>query len=204
MTTFPVKNVNTTNDEKPSPSKNLTDAVVNAIEPITFKTPEVMIPGKTNEPTEDYNDIQLSVFDTESQKRGKLEMFIGKSLAAVLANHYPNRNWNIGVDLGGGVVIVQCPDISTTAGYHISLQRSMDDIRGMLPRIGGEILERASVSRDRKFDQGDMETLNRDVKGNVVSEDLLAPEEKHIKRHRASEENKIKKLMVEGKIVSEK
>lgn len=146
--------------------------------------PQILLPTKPDEQEIDYNQIELSVFDTCEQQRAKLEMYIAKGLASVLANHYPNRNWNIGVDLEGGVVIVQCPDISTMSGYYIKLNRSMNEIREMLPRIGGEILERAGVPRDRKYDNEHMDTLKRDIRGNVDSPDLETSVEKYAKKQR--------------------
>lgn len=145
---------------------------------------QILLPTQSDESQVDYNDIHLNVFDTQEQKRAKLEMFIAKSLASVLADHYPNRNWNVGVDLNGGVVIVQCPDVSTVAGYHIKLSRSMNQIRRMLPKIGGEILERAGVPRDRKYDAEHMDLLKRDIRGNVDNSDIVTPEESYAKKQR--------------------
>lgn len=137
--------------------------------------PEIWLPH-TREVKEDYNEIQVS--DGDDVRQAKLEMWIAKTLCEELNKHYPMRDWLAGVDLVGGVVIIQQPDISTRKGYVISLKRSLNEIRKMMRAVGGEILERAGLPTGKKFNPDLMEVLPRAINDEVLAVDLLAPEEK--------------------------
>lgn len=144
---------------------------------------QIILPGKPQEPEIDYNELEISSTDSDEVKRAKIEMFLGKQVCEVLAHHYPKRNWRAGVSLDNQVIVVMCTDVSTEKGYYIHLTRSLQEIRDMLPRIGGEILERAGLSREKKFNTDVVETLKRDVRDNVVNSDMVAPEEKYATKH---------------------
>ena len=127
------------------------------------------------EPLVDYNTIQGN---PENYSLAQLEMAISKDLAMELAKHYPHRSWAVPVDAGNGVCAVMEQNISKTKGYLIYLSRPMEEIRGMMKQIGGEILERAGVTTAKKVDLAEFENLVRDVRDDVVASDLEAPEDK--------------------------
>lgn len=130
-----------------------------------------------DEPLKDFNLLELT--DLSDITVAQTEQWIGRSLCVELVKHYPNRNWAAAVDSVGGIVAIMETDISTEKGYVISLKRSMDEIRGMMQRVGGEILERAGLPTGKQFDPDLIEDLPRTPRGEVIASDLEAPEEKH-------------------------
>ena len=124
----------------------------------------------------DFNTLDL--VDTSDIHIAQVEQWIGRSLCQELVKHYPNRNWAAAVDTQGGIVAIMETDISTEKGYVISLKRSMDEIRGMMMKVGGEILERAGLPTGKKFNPDLIEELPRTPRGQAIAPDLVAPEEK--------------------------
>ena len=141
-------------------------------------SPGIIVPKRLREPEIDYNDLTITEKDSESVAIAKMEFSIGKELCTILAKHYPKRNWRVGVDLGNKVVMVFCTDVSTEKAYHTHLTRTWQEIRDMMPTVGGEILERAGLSRGRNFNTDILEIVTRDLRDNIISNDLIAPEEK--------------------------
>lgn len=130
------------------------------------------------EPLVDYNDIVLEGDDT-SVSLAQLEMSIARELTKELNKHYPWRNWAIAVDSKNGVLAVMETDISKKRGHIIHLSRPMKEIRAMMFKVGGEILERAGLPTGKIFDQDLLENLPRSVDDEVILSDLIAPEERH-------------------------
>lgn len=126
-----------------------------------------------SEPQVDYNTIQG---DPENYTAAQLEMAIGKTLCTELAKHYPGRAWACATDLENGVVAVMEQNISKSAGYLLYLSRPMEELRGMMFKVGGEILERAGVPTGKQFNPEILETLSRDARDDVISPDLITPE----------------------------
>ena len=121
---------------------------------------------------------------TASGDKAKLELWLCKTLAEELDKHYPTREWVVKVDFVAGVVAVQCPEISQDHGYLLALTRSQSELLGMMSYVGGEILERAGVSRNRKHDSDDINALPRDFKDDVTLADLQSPEDIYTKSQR--------------------
>ena len=133
-----------------------------------------------NEPEIDYNEIVLE--QGKSLSRQQMELSIAKAVCAELAKHYPHVNWACAIDLDQGVIGVMCPEVSNTAAHVIHLSRTMTEIRGMLPKVGGEILERGGIPRERGTSLELIESLPRNVRGNIDNSDVVAPEEERAKR----------------------
>ena len=131
------------------------------------------------EPLVDYNTIQG---DPENYSLAQLELAIGKELSQQLHKHYPRRAWAVAVDCENGVCAVMEQNISKTKGYLLYLSRPMEELRSMMFKVGGEILERAGVPTSKKFDADILETLQRDARDDVVTPDLLAPEEERLRK----------------------
>lgn len=140
-----------------------------------MSTPGILLPGLNGrEITADYNEIYLH--EGTEARRAKLEMFICKRVGEALVKAYNHRQWGVEVDLDNGVVIVTCPSVSMTKGYHLHLARyNMNDLAAAAVRAGGEILERHGISRVRIVDPNQFEELPRTLKGDVVAPDA-APE----------------------------
>jgi len=133
-----------------------------------------------SEPNVDYNQIQTG--DIEDVSVAQLEMAIGKELASVLHQHYPRRNWAVAVDASNGICAVMELDISKDKGYLLHLTRPMTELRGMMFKVGGEILERAGLPTSKKFNPELLEDLPRNLRDDVVTPDLIAPEELRVKK----------------------
>ena len=146
-----------------------------------MKSPGLILPSRLQEPQIDYNDLTITDKDSASVAIAKMEFAIGKELCTILAKHYPKRNWRIGVDIANKLVMVFCTDVSTTKAYHIHLTKTWNEIRKAMPKIGGEILERAGLSRDRQFNADILQIVKRDLRDNIITDDLIAPEENILK-----------------------
>jgi len=120
----------------------------------------------------DYNEIYLH--EEDEARIAKLEMWIAKGIGEVLVKHYPNRQWGVNVDVEGRMVVITCPSLSHTHGYHLNMKD--DNIESLCKRAvmaGGEILERHGLSRGRNFNPDHLETLLRDPMGDVITPDAL-------------------------------
>lgn len=109
--------------------------------------------------------------DSALPSLAETEAWIARRIGTKLEALYPLREWEVRVDAHGGVVTVVCPNVTQLRGYVISLSRSMNEILGMLPRIGGEILERGRISRGRKVDPGEIDDRERTVRDELVGVD---------------------------------
>ena len=138
--------------------------------------PGILIRGKGREDVRDYNHIKLEEGDVAN--KAKLEYWVAKTLGTELTRHYPNREWSVTVDVDAGTAIVRCPSVSQKKGFVLTLRRSLKELAGLMMSVGGEILERAGASRNRIFNQDNLETLQRDYLDEVVTPDMLTPEER--------------------------
>lgn len=120
--------------------------------------------------TDDYNEVNL--LETTDRKIAKLEMWIAKNVGEKLAKAYPNRQWGVMVNAVGGICIIKCESVSSRNGYHIHLiGHTIDSLQQRAVMAAGEILERHGIERTRHFDADKLETLTRDFKDEVVTED---------------------------------
>jgi hypothetical protein len=138
------------------------------------EAPQLVVPQKhqaTNRVV-DYNDLELT---EEHLAKGMMtiadvEMKLAKRFGTRLSLLYPGIDWEVMVDSQGGSVVIKCPDVSAIQGYHISMKRSPREIDNMLPRIGGEILERGYMPR-RNITEADVEDRKRTIREEVVDLD---------------------------------
>jgi hypothetical protein len=117
----------------------------------------------------DYNEAQAGGI---AQDRMRLEFWIAKQLGEDLCATYPNRGWNVDVDIENEVIVVSCPSLSKRMGYRLHIKR--DTVKELIPRVrraAGEILERYGVSRGKIIDPATLETFERDVRDDAISED---------------------------------
>lgn len=121
----------------------------------------------------DYNEINL--LETNEAKRAKLEMWIAKRIGDDLIKHYKGREWGVYVDIEGQMIIIACDSLSCEKGYHIHMAgRNIHDLQLKARGAAGEILERHGVPTGRKADPEDFESLNRDLRDNVIATDSKA------------------------------
>lgn len=135
---------------------------------------------KGNAPVTNHNGIN---WDTaENHARARLEFALAEQIGPVLTEKYPRRRWAVGVDAEGGMMVIVCPSVSNTKGYHIALAdpvsgaaRTLLELIERAVRGAGEILERHGVSRDRHVNLDNILALPRNVKDDVIAPDA-APE----------------------------
>jgi hypothetical protein len=120
--------------------------------------------------TKDYNEIFLG--EDDDVAKAKLEMWIAKNIGDELVSHYPNRQWGVHVDLQGNMVVITCPSLSLSHGYHVAMHNlTIHQLCKRAVNAAGEILERYGISRARKFNADALETIERDPLGEAVSPD---------------------------------
>ena len=78
------------------------------------------------------------------------------------------------VDVAGGMMIIGCDSISNYKGYHIHLNKTIDELEKRAVMAAGEILERHGVSRSKRFDPDIIETLARNAQDEVIAADAEA------------------------------
>ena len=121
----------------------------------------------------DYNEINLQ--ETNEAKQAKLEMWIAKRIGDDLIKHFKGREWGVRVDIAGQVIIITCDSLSCEKGFHIHMAgRNIHDLQLKARSAAGEILERHGVSTGRKADPELFESLNRDLRDNVIATDSKA------------------------------
>lgn len=125
---------------------------------------------KGRQPVEDFNEVNL--LELDSVKQAKLEYFIAKRIGEELCRVYPKREWYVEVDTRNEMVIIMCHSVSAQRGYYLSMKRDpIQELQRRAVRAAGEILERHGLSRSREFNPDVVETLKRDVKDNVITQD---------------------------------
>ena len=101
---------------------------------------KILLPGVNGrEITDDCNKIyQHEDFD---ERKAKLEMYIAKQIGEHMVKRYPGRQWGVEVDVTHGVLVLLCPSLSRTKGYHIHLgQYTIHDLQQRCAKAAGEIL----------------------------------------------------------------
>lgn len=110
--------------------------------------------------TEDYNTIFMH--EDDDARVNKLEMWMAKQIGEVMVAKYPQRQWNVNIDVPGRMMIIMCPSLSELKGYHIHMgQDNIQELTEKAVNAGGEILERYGIKRGRKFDSAELEELER-------------------------------------------
>jgi hypothetical protein len=122
------------------------------------------------EVTSDCNVIDFT--ESDDINRDKLEMWLAKQIGTAIAKKYPNRQWGVRVNVQGQLAIITCDDLSLLNGYHLLFNRdTVHDLQLRAVKAAGEVLERFNVSRNIIFDPDIMETVLRDFRGEVISND---------------------------------
>lgn len=123
--------------------------------------------------TGNYNEVEI--YDADHERRAKKEMSIAGVIGAALVAKYNNRQWKVIVDEENQLLIIGCDSISNQKGYHIHMiGRTIHELQERAVMAAGEILERHEVSRAKKFDPDNFETMIRDQYDNVITPDSAA------------------------------
>ena len=120
----------------------------------------------------DYNEINPD--DSEDEAQAKVEQWIAVQVGTVLMKEYPQREWKVIVDVHGGMLIVGCDSICNHKGYHIKLDKTIDELQRRAVMAAGEILERHNIARSKRFDPAQLDELARDAFDSVISADSEA------------------------------
>lgn len=132
----------------------------------------VFVPGevKGDAPIVDYNHIFEA--EQDNTRLDEMEMWMAKRIGEHMTRVYPQRHWEVGVDLRGGMAVLKCPDLSLTHGYHLEIRRrTLHDLVELFAKAGGEILERHNVTRGRLRDRGIFDDMPVTLRGDVIAPD---------------------------------
>ena len=142
---------------------------------------KIYVPGAKNKGngvdiTGNFNELYLALANDLREKHlAKLEMKIAGRIGAKLVARYNNRQWKVIVDLKGGMLIIACDSISNEKGYHIHTRGlSIHELEKRSLQAAGEILERHTLARSKKFNPDNLEGLIRDQFDNVIAPDSAA------------------------------
>lgn len=123
---------------------------------------KVVAPGFGREKAVDYNAIDRSNFvEKMDERRAEIEMAISREIGRTLVRAYPGREWRVAVNLAinptdGGTIAVALPALSDHLAYLIHLKnRTMDELKQLAIRGGGEALERFNLSRTGRVNSDD-------------------------------------------------
>ena len=96
---------------------------------------------------------------------------ISDTVGPLLASTYPGYRWRVEPNIKGGVIDIRCEMTDARFGYTLipSLYFSETQWRAAIIKAGGEILERAAMSR-MKFNEVDWLTRPRDFAGRIIME----------------------------------
>ena len=121
-------------------------------------------------PIVDFNQV---VAEEDAKRQvAEMEMWLAKRIGEHVSRAYPRRHWEVGCDLEGGMVILKCPSVSLTKGYHIAVaRRNLNDICVIAAKAAGEILERHGMTRGRVKDVGIWDALETDLRGDYQTPD---------------------------------
>ncbi len=93
-----------------------------------------------------------------------------KNCFEVLQQHYPGWAWAIGISDCGSMTDIRNHNISGSRGYRLHTRRlSGDALSQSVIKAGGEILERAKMSRGR-FNEEKYSDLKTDHTGKIIHE----------------------------------
>lgn len=119
----------------------------------------------------DFNSVNPG--DSHSQQFAKMEAWIAKQIGEALVTCYPGRQWWVDVDGRNGIVVIACPSVSMTKGYHIHCNKT--DTVPLIRRAvnaAGEILERYGQSRARNIDAVALEEAPRGVRDELIVQNV--------------------------------
>ena len=94
---------------------------------------------------------------------------IAETVGPILAQTYPGYRWRVEPNVAGGIVDVRCEMTDARYGFTLIPEHYFSETqwRAAIIKAGGEILERAAMSR-RKFNEVDWLTRPRDFAGRIV------------------------------------
>lgn len=128
----------------------------------------IITPGRKGaEPVRDYNMIDTA--DSDEINRAKLEFFYAKAIGTKLTETYKGRMWGVMYDSKNGILVITCPTVSSTKGYHLHVRNdTLHVLQDRAIKAAGEILERYGVSRARVVDEHAVEARPRTGKDEMV------------------------------------
>jgi len=122
---------------------------------------------------EDFNEIRPE--DSDDATTAGIEAWIGKKVGEYIAEKLPNRHWGVHVDLPNKMLVISCDSVSSEKGWHIHMtDRTIHVLQIKALRAANEILERHNLTRAKKFNPDEIETLDRDRFDNVITPDSAA------------------------------
>ena len=120
---------------------------------------------KGRPPIIDYNEIHEH--DSHEARLAKMEYYYAKKIGEDLVTKFPNRQWEVNVDIRNEMIVISCPSLSVIKGYYMPIRHDTLQVLQERARIAGaEILERYGVTRGR-VSLETMESLSRGLRDEV-------------------------------------
>lgn len=92
-------------------------------------------------------DIATSMEEVE---RRKVDYYWAARIGHILAKSYPGHGWQVEVDTANGVANIFNAHMNPIMGYRLKLKEvHLPTLDQQIIRIGGEVLERFGLSRER-------------------------------------------------------
>ena len=112
---------------------------------------------------------QIRVVSDAEFGRERRAKEISDSVGPLLATTYPGYRWRVEPNVDGGIIDIRCEMADARYGYTLkpALYFSETQWRAAILKAGGEILERAGMSR-RVFNEVDWLTRPRNDAGHIV------------------------------------
>lgn len=144
----------------------------------------VYVPGeqKGKDAHVDFNEIVANELD--DRRQAQLEMWFARTICEAIIKAYPLRHWEVMADVTGRMIVVKCPSLSVTKGYHVSMiGRTVHELQQRAVWAAGEILERHNVTRGRVTDTLALDMLPTDLRGDVIAPDAAGIDPRKIVPH---------------------
>ena len=114
-------------------------------------------------------ELEVATDPIEAEYRIK-DRILAKKIGLEFIRHYPGHGWEVHSDIQNGIVNIFNRHMSALHGYRIKTQNiRLDTLSRDVKRIGGEILERFGLSRDR-FDADHIRDIQSRTRGRAKAD----------------------------------
>ncbi len=114
-------------------------------------------------------ELEIATDPIEAEYRIK-DRILAKKIGLEFIRHYPGHGWEVHSDIQNGIVNIFNRHMSALHGYRIKTQNiRLTTLSRDVKRIGGEILERFGLSRER-FDADHIRDIQRRTRGRAKAD----------------------------------
>lgn len=106
----------------------------------------------------------------EDSKFEKIDAYWATRIGSELVTLYPGNGWEVSMDIKNGICNIFNRHMSPTQGYRWLIKEiALPSLTADLKKIGGEILERFGLSRE-KFDADNIREIQHKTHGNAKAD----------------------------------